>query len=64
MVNQLSHFLKRTRQQHIIRIQPKKPLSLCLCKPLVQRVALSYIWLNVAILDDYLQIIAKTLSLQ
>ena len=48
---------KGARKQKVVGIQPEKPLAMGLSKPLVQRVALPGIWLRVAILDDYFQII-------
>ena len=64
MVNKLSHLIQCPRQQHIIGIQPEKPLTFRFSEPLVQRITLARIRIDIAILDDYLQIIAKTLSLQ
>ena len=43
MSYELLNLLQRPRQQNVIRIQPEKPLALCLRKALVQRIALPHI---------------------
>ena len=55
------HGAQRAMKQHIVGIEPKKPLALGLGEALVQCVALPAIRLDVSILDNDLEIISHPL---
>ena len=60
-MEELFNLFQHPWQKNVVGVQPEKPFALCFCKSLVQRITLPGIRLDVAILDNHLQLLAQAL---